>query len=252
MYNQTNEVVSLWGDVNLNIDLSVKVHRCIRNIWCSCRKYALELYDRPSAPPEIKIRMLRSEVLDAMLYGCVTWGPCACHYSTLRQVHHSFLARCIGWRKKNRIDHPIFYLDTLIKTRSENIKAIMRRRRILFMRFVVRMEDTEKLLKCVMFRKPTNGAAYCVEGENKRRVDGVFLGRLQSFRYQRRPVDDCSPGRGGMAQVGATRGGMFHGEMGRCREARAELRYAVICPNLTGRTKESIAEGNRARAVRSP
>ena len=37
--------------------------------------------------------------------------------------------------------------------------------------------------------------------EAGKRVHEVFLvGQPQSFRYQRRPVDDCSPGRGGMAQ----------------------------------------------------
>ena len=35
-----------------------------------------------------------------------------------------------------------------------------------------------------------------------KRVDGVFPGRPQSFRRKRRRVDDCSPGRGGMAQNG--------------------------------------------------
>ena len=49
-----------------------------------------------------------------------------------------------------------------------------------------------------------------------KRVDGVFPGRVQSFRHQRRPVEDCSPGRGGMARNGRTRGGTFHGEMDRC------------------------------------
>ena len=29
----------------------------------------LELYDRPSAPLELKVRMLRAEVLETMLYG---------------------------------------------------------------------------------------------------------------------------------------------------------------------------------------
>ena len=53
-----------------------------------------------------------------------------------------------------------------------------------------------------------------------RRVDGVFPGRSQSFRHQRRPVDDCSPGRGGMAQNSRTRGGTFHGEMDRSRESQ--------------------------------
>ena len=43
-------------------------------------------------------------------------------------------------------------------------------------------------------------------------------GRPQSFRYQHRPVDHCGPaGQGGMAQVGRTRGGVFQGEIDRCR-----------------------------------
>ena len=78
-------------------DLSIEVDRRIRNAWCSFRKYSLELYDRPSPPLELKIRMLKAEVLETMLYGCVTWGPRACHYDALRRAHHSFLTRCIGW-----------------------------------------------------------------------------------------------------------------------------------------------------------
>ena len=57
VYNQTNEFVYLGGNVNHNADLSVEVDRRIRNAWCSFRKYTLELYDRPSAPLELKIRM---------------------------------------------------------------------------------------------------------------------------------------------------------------------------------------------------
>ena len=72
VYNQTNEFVYLGGNVNQNADLSTEVDRRVRNAWCSFRKYTLELYDRPSAPHELKIRMLRAEVLEAMPYGCVS------------------------------------------------------------------------------------------------------------------------------------------------------------------------------------
>ena len=55
----------------------------------------------------------------------------------------------------------------------------------------------------------------------KIRVYRVSPGRPQRFRHQRRPMDDdCSPGRGGMAQNGRTRGGPFHGEIDRCRESQ--------------------------------
>ena len=132
VYNQTNEFVYLEGNANHNADLSIEVDHRIRNAWCSFRKNTLELYDRPSVPLVLKVRMLRAEVLEIMLNGCVTWSPRVCHYDTLRRVHHIFLTSCIGWRKKTRTNHPISYRDTFMKTGSESIGAIMRRRRILF------------------------------------------------------------------------------------------------------------------------
>ena len=152
-------------DVSHNADLSIAVDRRIRIAWCSYRNYNLQLYDRSSAPLELKIRMLRAEVLETMLYGCVTWSSRACHYGMLRRAHHRFLTRCIGRREHNRADHPISYLDMLIKTGSEGIKATLHRRRILFAGFVVRMEDTS-LPKCVMFVELVGGMG-CVGGRKK-------------------------------------------------------------------------------------
>ena len=172
VHNQTNAFVYLGGNVNQNADLSIEVDRRVRNAWCSFRKYTLELYDRPSAPLELKIRMPRAEVLETMLYGCVTWSPRACHYETLRRAHHRSLTRCIGWRKHNRADHPISYLDTLIMTGSE------RRRRILLAKFVARMEDT-RLPKCVMFGEIVGGADF-VGGQEKEWM-GCFLDDPRAF-----------------------------------------------------------------------
>ena len=125
-----------------------------------------------------KIRMLRAEVLETMLYGCVTWSPRACHYDTLRRAHHRFLTRYIGWRKQNRVDHPLSYLDTLIETESESIEATLRRRRILFAGSVARMEDT-KLPKCEMFGESMRGAG-CVGGQEKEWME-CFLDDLRAF-----------------------------------------------------------------------
>ena len=125
--------------------------------------------------------MSRAKLHEIILYGYATWTPRVCHYDTLRRGHHSFLTRCINWRKNNRTDHPISYLDTVIKTGSESIEATLHRRRILFSGFVVRMEDT-RLPKCViMFRELMGGAGY-VGGAGKS-VDRVSPGRPQSFRY---------------------------------------------------------------------
>ena len=86
----------------------------------------------------------------------------------------------IGWRKHNRADHQISYLDRLVKTGSESIEATLRRRRILFAGFVARMEDTrQSLSKYVMFGKMVGGAG-CVGGQEKEWM-GCFLDDLRAF-----------------------------------------------------------------------
>ena len=64
VYNQTNEFVYLGGNISYDAGLSIEIDRRILNAWCIFRKYTLELYDRPSAPLELKIRMSRTEVRD--------------------------------------------------------------------------------------------------------------------------------------------------------------------------------------------
>ena len=54
VYDQTNEFVYLGGNFKHDADLSIEVDQRIRNVWCSSRKYALELNDGPSAPLEPK------------------------------------------------------------------------------------------------------------------------------------------------------------------------------------------------------
>ena len=60
-----------------------------------------ELYDRRKASLlPLKARMVRSEVVEALLYGCVTWTPLKCHYAKLRTTHHRMLLRILGaWCK---------------------------------------------------------------------------------------------------------------------------------------------------------
>ena len=241
VYNQTNEFVYLGGNVNHNADLSIEIDRRIRNTWCSFRKYTLELYDQPSVPLELKIWLLRAELLETMLHNCVTWSPRACHYDTLRRAHHRFLTRCIGWRKHNRADHPISYLDTLFKTESESIEANLRKRRILFAGFVARMEDT-KLPKCVIFEELVGGTG-CVWGQEKewRGVSWTTSelsastptgGRLQSRT-------------GGMAQNGGTRGGTFHGKMDRCSGSQG---LTTVCSRMPERDGKGQGEDSPKQA----
>ena len=53
-----------------------------------------------------------------------------------------------------------------MKTGSESVEAIIRKRRILLAGIVARMEDT-RLLKCVMFGELMRGAGFVGGGEEK-------------------------------------------------------------------------------------
>ena len=245
VYNQTNEFVCLGGNVNHASDLSIEVARRIRNPWCSFRKYTLDLYDRTSAPLELKTRKLRAEVLETMQNGCVTWSPRACHYNTLRRAHHRFLTRCIGWPKHNRADHPISYLDTHIKTGSESIEATLRRRRIVFAGFVTRMEDT-RLPKCVMLGELVAGAG-CVGGKGKEWM-GCFLNDLRAFDINVDQWTTAAQDKGEWCRMAEQRAEHFMVKWIAAEKAKAGLWHAVVCPNVTGRAKKRIAQNKRARA----
>ena len=94
------------------------------------------------------------------------------------------------------------------------------------------------------------GGGRGLRGGPRKRVDGVFPGRPQSLRHQRRPVDDCSPGllEGEWRRAAKQGAERFMVKWIAAEKARAGLRHAGVCPNVTGRTKERKAQSKRARA----
>ena len=83
-----------------------------------------------------------------------------------------------------------------------------------------------------------NGGGRGLCGGQGKSGDGVSSGRPQSFRHQRRPVDDYSPGREEIAQNGRTRGGTLHGEMERCREYQGRTTACSGMPERDGKNQE--------------
>ena len=71
-------------------------------------------------------------------------------------------------------------------------------------------------------------------------MDGVFPGRPYLELSALIPTSGrLQPRARGNGANGGTRGGTFHGEINRCRESQGwTIRHAVVCPNVTGRTKE--------------
>ena len=119
----------------------------------------MEIYDCPGVCLWLKVRSLKAEVIETLLYGCVMWSSNKPDYDRLRRVHHSMLIRCLGWRKRKRDDHTPSHADAFAKTAFESIETTGRKRRILFAGFVARMGG-KRLPQRVVFGKLVGGKGY--------------------------------------------------------------------------------------------
>ena len=80
------------------------------------------------------------------------------------------------------------------------------------------------------------------------RVDGVFPGRPQAFRINADQWTTAAQDGGEWRRTAEQGAEHFMAKWTAAEKAKAELRHAVVCPNVTGRTKERVAQSKRARA----
>ena len=76
-----------------------------------------------AAPFALKVRMLKAEVMETLLYGCVAWTLGKEHFVELRTAHHRFLLRIIGFQRRQRTDDLMPYAKAL---RRHNARASRR------------------------------------------------------------------------------------------------------------------------------
>ena len=140
----------LGGAISESADLDIEIKRRIGAAWASVRKYSSQLYDRRNTRLSLKIRLVKAEVIEAMLYGCATWTMRSQDFSSLRTAHHKLLLRIIGFRCKDRTGYkPLSYREVLERTGSERIETI-RKRQLGFAGALVWQGDS-RLSKRVMY-----------------------------------------------------------------------------------------------------
>ena len=166
---QTIEFVYLGRAISAEGGLSIEKTRRIQRAWACLKRYKMEIYDRAGARLRLKVRLLKAEVIETLLYGCMTWSPKKTDYDRLRRVHHSMLLRCLGWWKRKRDDHTLSYAQALAKSASQNIAAIVWKQVVLFAEFVARMGE-ERLAQRVMFGELVGGKHYSGGQEKDRMV----------------------------------------------------------------------------------
>ena len=106
---QTTSFTYLGGKVTETPNLSDEIDRRICAGWMGIKRYKRELYDRPKASLlPLKARMVRSEVVEALLYGCATW------------THHRMLLQILGAWCKSPNKRILSYKDALQQTGREH------------------------------------------------------------------------------------------------------------------------------------
>ena len=63
-----------------------------------------------AAPFALKLRMLKADVMETLLYRFVTWTLGKEHFAELRTAHHRFLLRIIGFQRRQRTNHLVSYV----------------------------------------------------------------------------------------------------------------------------------------------
>ena len=107
------------------------------------------------------------------------------------------------------------------------------------------MEDT-RLSKCVMFREMVGGAG-CVGGEEKKWM-GCFPDDLRAFGINADQWTTVAQDEGEWRRTAEQGAEYFMAKWTVAEKTKAGLRHAVVCPNVTGRTKERIAQIKRFHA----
>ena len=103
---------------NLSDEIDLRIHAG----WMSFKRYKRELYDRPKVSLlPLRARVVRSEVVEALLYACATWTPLKGHYTKLHTTHHVMLLRILGAWCKSPNKRILSYKDALQRTECESI-----------------------------------------------------------------------------------------------------------------------------------
>ena len=172
-YRQTTSFTYMGGTVDETPNLSVEIDRRIRAGWMGFKRYKRELYDRPKASLlPLKARMVRFEVVEALLYRCATWTPLMGHYAKLPTTHHRMLLRILGAWCKSPNKRILLYKDALQRTECESIETTVRTRRLLWAGALLRMGDN-RLPKRVMSGEPENAEKRGPRGKEKEWTDCV-------------------------------------------------------------------------------
>ena len=68
------------------LEFGIKITRRHERAWECFRRHKMEIYDRPGVRLRLKVRLLKAEVVETLLYDCMTWSPNKPDYDRRRWI----------------------------------------------------------------------------------------------------------------------------------------------------------------------
>ena len=96
-YIQAMLFLYLGGLIDANADIMPEIKRRIRLTWACYDRFKRELCDMEDTPFMLKVRLLNTEVMETLLYRCVTWALGLQHIARLRTDPHNLLLSKDHW-----------------------------------------------------------------------------------------------------------------------------------------------------------
>ena len=147
----------------------MEITRRLQRAWSCFQRYDIYIYDRPGVCLRLKVRMLKADEMETLLYGCVTWSPNKPDYDRLRRVHHCILLRCLRWRKQKRDDHACCTPTRLPRQTPSTLRRRCGDRGYCLAGFVTLMGEG-RLPRRVMFGELVGDTSYSERQEKARMV----------------------------------------------------------------------------------
>ena len=89
--NRQPSSCALGGITHESDDVWLEIDRRIRLMRACLKRFCPEYNDRTTAPLSLRVRMLKAEVIENLMYVCVTWILRADKYAKLRKAHYQVL-----------------------------------------------------------------------------------------------------------------------------------------------------------------
>ncbi|CAM9926178.1 unnamed protein product, partial [Sphacelaria rigidula] len=151
-YKQVAAFLYLRRKISSTGDATPEIHSRSGQAWACFYKHSRAVYDNPYIALVTKVRLLKTDVIEVMLYGCVIWTIAHENFGTSWETHRETLLRCLNKYTSSRSApdyHMLPYHEVLERIGCECIEATMVRRILLHAGHVVRMHD-ERLPNIVM------------------------------------------------------------------------------------------------------